>query len=969
MRPLAGIAILDRMRDVRCPVLVGREPEVEALTAAVRRAVEGDGGLVFVVGEAGVGKSRLAAVAAAEARAKGMAVLRGRAAPSPAPVPYRPLAEAFLSVLRASGPPPGLSPALSVLIPAWAHPGEDRPAEPSLILLGEAVLDLLRVVAGPKGATVVLEDLHWADMGTLELLDYVADKLEGSAVVVVVTVRTGEGSEAERQAARLRSRRQASVIDLSRLVPGGVRTMVSALLETDDVPAGVIDVVLEASEGLPFLVEEVVASLLDSGAVMRMETGSVEIQGRLEPAVPPSFAALVAERLASLAEPAATDVVKAAAVLGEQFDWSMLRATCDCDDSSLLAALRQAASVQLVEEDRRARAFRFRHALTRAAVLETLLLPERAALAARALAAIEAGPLTDRDRLELAAELAETAGDRPRANELLVASASAALRTGAVTPALATAERVIADAVDAEQAIRGHEILLDGSVLAGNVPRVVEIGERLLARLAATGAPAERRAEAHLRLAAAALAATDWRRVRDHLALVEELVPEADEVLTARAGILRAQVDLGEHRVHEAARHARATRDVAARLGLADLLCESLEVLGRVDRVADLAKAERHFTEAFVTAEAAGLALRRVRALHELGTIDLVRLGGTDRLQAARDGALAIGAPGLEAQAGMHLGVALFVRYRLDEARAAVDRSLDIARRHHLGLLVPAVLTVKGGIEAVSGNREAAAAAFEEALPLSDAEIEATGRGHVLGLAALASEDRGGALAQFDRAEALVPAHSGVARAPYRGVYALVESLDPERSTAVLDDLTSEAASVHVATIALADLARAVRAGRAGDAASAEAFLDAGVSALRDAPFYRNLGRRLVAEAAIEDSWGAPAVWLREALEFFEDAGLAALARACRSLLRRAGAPVPRRPTDAYIAPDLAHLGVTKREVDVLSLVAEGLSNRDIASRLYLSARTVEKHVERLMLKTGTANRAQLAALAARTNT
>ena len=961
------------MRDVRCPVLIGREAQVEALTAAVDRATSGQGGLIFVVGEAGAGKSRLAAVAAETARARGMAVLRGRAAPSPAPVPYRPLAEAFLSVLRTSGPPPpaeelaGFGPALSVLVPAWARSSEDRPAEPSIILLGEAVLALLRVIAGAAGAAVVLEDLHWADLGTLEVLDYLVDKLDGTSLTVVATVRAGESSAAERQVGRLRARRQAVVVELPRLAADGVEAMLAALLGVGDIPPDLTEVVLKASDGLPFLVEEVLASLLDSGAIVTAGSGGVVIGGRLEPAVPPSFAALVADRLASLGEPAAGEVLKAAAVLGEEFDWFLLRATCDCDDTHLVAALREAAGVQLVEEDRSARNFRFRHALTRTAVLESLLLPERAAIASRALTALESEPITHPERLQLAAELAETAGDRHRANELLLAAATTALRTGAVTPALAGAERIIAQAVDPEHGIQGHELLLEGSVLAGDVRRVVEIGERLLARLAATGAPPQRRAEAHLRLAGAAVTATDWRRARDHLTLVKQLASEDDEVLGARAAVLHAQVDLGEHRVDDAAHHARFAREVAARMGLPDLLCESLEVLGRVDRVCDLPTAERHFTEALITAEASGLALRRVRALHELGTIDLVRMGGTERLRAARDGAAAIGAPGLEAQAGMHLGVVLFVRYQLDEAWAAVERALEVARRHQLGLLIPALLTVKGAIQAVSGRRAGAIATFDEASPLFDAEIEATGRGHVLGLGALAAEDRAEALAQFGAADALVPPNSGVARAPYRGVYALLLSLDCQASTLVLDDLTTEAASMHVATMALADLARAVLAGRTGDTARAEACFAAGMSVLQPAPWYRNVGRRLVAEAAITDGWGTPAVWLREALEFFEEFELEDLARACRSLLRRTGAPVPRRPTDQHLAPNLARLGVTRREADVLTLLADGLSNKDIAGRLYLSPRTVEKHVERLMLKTSTANRAQLAALAART--
>jgi DNA-binding CsgD family transcriptional regulator len=182
----------------------------------------------------------------------------------------------------------------------------------------------------------------------------------------------------------------------------------------------------------------------------------------------------------------------------------------------------------------------------------------------------------------------------------------------------------------------------------------------------------------------------------------------------------------------------------------------------------------------------------------------------------------------------------------------------------------------------------------------------------------------------------------------------------------LLEELSREASSLHRAAIGLVDVARAVVAGRAGEATEAERRFSAGIEALAAAPWYRHMAARLAAEAAIEDGWGTPAPWLRSALEFFEAAALEEPARACRSLLRRAGVAVPRRGVDGDLDPELVRLGVTKREADVLALVAGGLSNKDVAARLYLSARTVEKHVERLMLKTGTANRAQLAAYASR---
>jgi DNA-binding CsgD family transcriptional regulator len=122
----------------------------------------------------------------------------------------------------------------------------------------------------------------------------------------------------------------------------------------------------------------------------------------------------------------------------------------------------------------------------------------------------------------------------------------------------------------------------------------------------------------------------------------------------------------------------------------------------------------------------------------------------------------------------------------------------------------------------------------------------------------------------------------------------------------------------------------------------------------------------LLAEAAIEDGWGDPVAWLREALGFFDQRGCGRIAAACRTLLARAGATVPRRGRgSSLVPPALRARGVTSREVDVLVLVIEGLTNKQIAQRLYLSPKTVEKHIEHLMDKTGARSRAQLSGAAA----
>jgi len=170
----------------------------------------------------------------------------------------------------------------------------------------------------------------------------------------------------------------------------------------------------------------------------------------------------------------------------------------------------------------------------------------------------------------------------------------------------------------------------------------------------------------------------------------------------------------------------------------------------------------------------------------------------------------------------------------------------------------------------------------------------------------------------------------------------------------------------------LVGYAHAVAAGLDGNREQAGQLMTEADQVLSDqAAFsmWRHLCRRLAAEAALAGGWGDPVSWLRECLAVFDASGHRHAATACRVLLHRAGATVPRRSGDAVASPDLAALGITAREADVLRLVADGLTNKEIGERLFLSPRTVEKHVERLLAKTGAQNRSQLVSRAARWGT
>jgi DNA-binding CsgD family transcriptional regulator len=235
---------------------------------------------------------------------------------------------------------------------------------------------------------------------------------------------------------------------------------------------------------------------------------------------------------------------------------------------------------------------------------------------------------------------------------------------------------------------------------------------------------------------------------------------------------------------------------------------------------------------------------------------------------------------------------------------------------------------------------------------------------------ALVEEDRPRALAELTRSMEYVRTGEPVSVAQYRGLWPLLATLDGEPDAGASARIEARTPDVltHTVPRGLLAYADAVVAGRVGDAAAAEAAYRRGEAAfaLLELPQgHHQLGRRLVAEAALADGWGDPVGWLTEARDWFTDRGLDRVGAACGGLLRRAGVPQRRRGRgDTTVPATLARLGVTSREADVLRLLAQGLSNQAIAERLYLAPRTVKTHVEHLLAKTGRTSRVQLAALA-----
>lgn len=952
--------------------VVGRDFEIGALNDALERATGGQGRVVFLVGEPGIGKSRLTQVTTATAEGNRLPVLRGRAVPAPTPLAYRPLAEALCSAVRSGvvSDEPELRPFRSILgwlVPDWR--GDEARVVDSVMALAEAVLRFLRVVAGRRGCVVVLEDLHWADPETLRIVEYLADNLASERVLCLATVRDEDRSAGLELARALHARRTSTLLQLSRLDQQEVAEMVGSCLDASNVPDEVLDLAVRA-DGVPFLVEELLAAAVTSGALVA-EGASWSASKTVEPIVPLTFSDTMRRRLAALGEHSRA-VLLAAAVLGRRFDWSLLPTVTGLGQHEVLTALRDAVDAQIVSVQPGESTFRFRHALSRDAVVAELLPQEVTALSRRALEAVEAAhPDLEEDWCELAAELAEGAGDLGRAGWLHLQAARRTLQRGALTTAEAALDRARSLlAVDDPTSLDVDECLAQVLSLAGKRDRAVEVGGSLLARLADDEDAAQRRAEVYLRLARAALAATRWDEAYDLLEQARaETSAAPEERLAARVDVVRAQTAIMRE-PEQAPPLAQAALEAAERLVLPDVACEALEVLGRSKRRHDLDGAEAAFTRALAVADAHGLTLWRARALHELGTIDMLRGRAVTRLEEARDLALVQGALATAAVVDVQITAALAVRDDPEPGAVAARRSAELARRYGLDQTLASAVALEAHVHARAGRRDETQRCVEEALArasgVPDVEVKTALANAVF---AFVQEDRAAARRHLCGAVRAASGPGGdYSAAPGAGMLALVCEVDRTADEAADVQPAEEPAEepVHFIAAAFLRYAHAVAAGRAGHPDRAVALIAEGDRTLGDHEWFRHLGRRLVAEAALADGWGHPVPWLREALAFFDARGEERIASACRSLLRRAGAPVPRRRGEEAVPAALRALGVTARELEVLRLLALGLSNKEIASRLYLSPRTVERHAANLSAKTGVGRRSELVAYAAR---
>jgi len=871
--------------------LVGREDEERTLADARRRAAQGHGAFALVSGDAGIGKTRLVATLN-DSFASGRALCATALGREFGCTPYGPIYE-VLGAIGAGVPATG---------------ARDRAEHLSKLHESLAQTCARRFVA------IVLEDIHWADDGTLKFLAHVLPSVASMRLLIVATYRTDEVDTESPLAAHVARyvRDPACIrIGLGPLTAPEIRRLIAAAQSPNARLARVVlDDIAQRSEGNPFFAQELLRSALErhdrAGA-----TGDL----------PMNIAALVGERLALLT-PASRRLLTFASVIGRRFDAAFLAELAGASPDDVVDALRAARDARLID-DRRDGGYAFRHALTREAVYSRMLVEETRPLHARILRALEQH-------------------ERASVHDLSYHAWAA----GALAECLRYGERAgdDADALHAyADAARAYERALSGA-------QSHEARGRLLAKAAGSvsrDGDSPRAAELFEAAASAMELAGDRVRALDHYQAMSAQARVGGDNDRAMLILERARGLIGER--DEPFVHARLS------IALAVLYLDR----GHAQRANDLLETSAALADSVVFQNARGYAAAVAGDLETIRDVATVSAAfGAERAPAARfNFAFSLGAIGqdtealelfetmlpelrerrlssLEVLACANYAMILARRGRPEEARTVVER----------GLAIPEPATT-GPVALASAALIVARLLGDEALvarAVTPAVVEAAFSSRINStLGRFAGPYARWLALQGRREEAAAMLRRAVAglAGPFAATDTLLAAMElgdsatQRRAGGFLAQLDALAHLEIYAATAL--YVRALQA--AGECPSGVSDLAAGA-----ARAYTTLG------------W---ATYEAQCLE------LAGETREAAALWKRMGATGELQRMHRSAGPGSP---LSAREREIAALIADGTPNRVLAERFAINQRTVEKHLTSIYAKLGLRNRSELAAFVAR---
>jgi DNA-binding CsgD family transcriptional regulator/tetratricopeptide (TPR) repeat protein len=979
--------------------LVGRVGELAELELAAREATAGRPTLVLLGGESGVGKTRLIgelehtlSAAGLQGEPRSALVLRGEAVEQgESELPYAPLLGALRPLVRERSPAldalsAGSRAQLAALLPGLGNGARrDEPPDPTdQLRLFEAALELLDLLSEPEPVVLILEDMHWADRSTMTFVSFLARSLRQERVMLLLSYRSDELHRRHPLRPLLSELERLGRARRVELAPFDREELTEALEDIlgDEPSDALVGRLFDRSEGNPLYTEELLAAGLDG-------------RGAAPQSLRDAFMLRI-ERLCDDAQRAARAIA-----VGRQLDEPAIAAVTGIDPDQLNLALREAVSEQVLVPGRDG-TLGFRHALLREALYDDLLPGERGGLHLALARYLDDEPQGhDEYELELASAIARhyaAAGDQPAALRATVCAALAARRVSAYGEVSDLTERALELWPRVPEELR--DVDLDHVGLLALAARAYWLaGDRARGEVMLQNALDELDPERdRTRYAGllAALARTQWslNRGKEGVATAERALAMLGESGTeseratligwlARTRLLRGQFKDAVKDANTALQAALAAGDRHAESEVLNTLGMAEVVMGQVEEgVARLRQAIELTRE---IGDPDGLSTAYANLADMLGLVGRTE----DALATAKDGLAETPSRLPRAHDWSMLTVAEHSFESGDWGGARAHLAPEPGRMVGLQLMFRHLCEAMLALG--EGDEDAAAGCLEAIEPLVAVSTEPQWigvHGALLGELLARRHDLEGARAAveqaLDRIELCTDDVMRISRVSAVGTRIEADRAQRARDLRESTELRGALARVR---IHLQRLGAAAQAGgpveRAyldiGKAESARARARSNPALWHKAveswegigrPYPAAIARWREAEAQADagDRAGAAESAAR-ALETARGLGARWLADEVSALSERARlAPIAPHTGSEPTAPEITAdpFGLTPRERQVLALLAQGATNRQIGASLYMAEKTASVHVSRILSKLDVRSRTQAAAVAHR---